>query len=60
MSRALIRRELQRAAQLPMLRLSIHPQDAREPAVMRHWRTLVDEALAHRRPVTKREWAAMN
>jgi predicted deacetylase len=60
MSRALIRRELRRSAHLPMLRLSIHPQDAREPAVMRHWRTLVEDALAHRRPVTKREWAALN
>jgi predicted deacetylase len=59
-SRALIRRELHRAVHLPMLRLSIHPQDAREPVVMRHWCTLVEDALAHRRPVTKREWAAMN
>ena len=60
MSRALIRRELRRSAHLPMLRLSIHPQDAREPAVMRHWRMLVEDALSARRPVTKREWAAMS
>jgi len=60
MSRALIGRELARAAHLPMLRLSIHPQDAREPLVMRHWRLLVDDALAQREPVTQREWAAMN
>jgi predicted deacetylase len=60
MSRALIRRELRRAESLPMLRLSIHPQDAREPVVMRHWRTLVEDALLDRRPVTKRDWAAMH
>lgn len=60
MSRALIRRELHRAEHSRMLRLSIHPQDAREPAVMHHWRTLVEDALSARRPVTKREWAAMS
>jgi len=60
MSRALIRRELRRAARVPMLRLSIHPQDARQPMVMRHWRSLVEDALHERRSVTKREWAAMH
>ena len=59
LSRTQIRRELARARTLPMLRLSIHPQDARVPAVMEHWRALAAEALATREPVTKREWAAL-
>lgn len=53
-----IRRELRRARQTPLLRISLHPQDARVPAVMRHWRRLIDDALRDRAPVTKREWAA--
>ena len=59
MSRALIRVELMRAQAMPLLRLSIHPQDAREPAVMQHWRALVEEALAFRSPVTKHQWAGI-
>jgi len=53
MSRALIRRELGRARDLACLRLSIHPQDARVPAVMDHWRALVEEALRERAPSTQ-------
>jgi predicted deacetylase len=49
--------ELRRARRLPLLRISLHPQDARVPAVMRHWQRLVVDALASREPVTKREWA---
>ena len=52
-----IARELRRAQHVPLLRISLHPQDARVPAVMRHWRQLVLETLASREPVTKREWA---
>jgi predicted deacetylase len=59
MSRVMIRREMQRAESLPLLRLSIHPQDARVPEVMDHWRTLVDEALTFRTPVTKHQWAGI-
>jgi hypothetical protein len=60
MSRAMIRREMQRARTLPLLRLAIHPQDARVPEVMNHWCTLVEEALAGRTPVTKHQWAGLN
>ena len=52
-----IARESRRAQHVPLLRISLHPQDARVPAVMRHWRRLVVETLASREPVTKREWA---
>jgi predicted deacetylase len=57
MSRAMIRRELKRARSMPLLRLAIHPQDARVPEVMNHWCTLVEEAMAERTPVTKHDWA---
>jgi len=51
-----IARELSRARTLPLLRLSLHPQDARVPGVLRHWRELVVAALGERTPVTKRDW----
>lgn len=60
MSRVLIRRELRRAAAMPMLRMSLHPQDARVPEVVRHWRALAEDALRDRMPVTKRTWAALH
>ena len=53
-----IRNELRRARRTPLLRLSLHPQDARVPGVLAHWQRLVVEALAERRPVTKHEWVA--
>jgi predicted deacetylase len=59
MSRTLIRRELSRARDQACLRLSIHPQDARVPAVMDHWRTLVDGALRERAPCTQHEAARL-
>ena len=59
LSRVQIRRELARARSQPMLRMSIHPQDARVPQVMDHWRRLATDALATREPVTKREWASL-
>jgi predicted deacetylase len=57
-SRFAIRRELARATRIPLLRLSLHPQDARVPGVMAHWERLAGEAMASRGVVTKREWAA--
>jgi len=59
LSRLLICREIQRAGELPLLRLSIHPQDARVPEVMQHWRALIDDALVFRTPVTKHQWASI-
>lgn len=52
-----IRSELRRARSTPLLRISLHPQDVRVPGVLRHWRRLIDDALAQRPPVTKRGWA---
>jgi predicted deacetylase len=56
LSRWLVRRELRRARAVPLLRLSLHPQDVRAPVVMRHWRLLVEHAVRDRVPVTKHEW----
>ena len=57
-SRLAIRRELARAAGIPLMRLSLHPQDARIPEVAAHWERLALEAMASRVAVTKREWSA--
>ena len=57
-SRLAIRQELRLAQRTPLLRISLHPQDAREPQVLAHWRELVTAAIATRRAVTKREWVA--
>jgi predicted deacetylase len=59
LSRTLIRRELARAARLRVLRLAIHPQDARVPQVMYHWRALVGEALHARTAHTQHEAARL-
>jgi predicted deacetylase len=58
LSRLAIRRALAQARTLPLLRLSIHPQDAGVPQVLAHWRTLAEETLAQRLPVTKQAFAA--
>ena len=55
-SRLAIRRELARAKRIALLRLSLHPQDARVPGVLAHWERLAAEAMASRLVVTKREW----
>ncbi|HEX6793461.1 MAG TPA: polysaccharide deacetylase family protein [Casimicrobiaceae bacterium] len=55
-STCLIAREQSRASRAPLLRLSLHPQDARVRSVVEHWRGLVADALAERRAVTKGEW----
>ena len=52
-----IAREQSRARRVPLLRLSLHPQDARVRPVLAHWRRLVAGALADRTPVTKGKWA---
>ena len=57
LSAGVIGRERWRARSAPLLRISLHPQDARVPAVLRHWRRLIVEALSVRPAVTKRGWA---
>lgn len=53
-----IRHELRHASDTPLLRISLHPQDARVPAVLRHWERLIGDTLPQRRLVTKHEWVA--
>ena len=55
-SRLAIRLESLRARHVPLLRLSLHPQDARVPQVLRHWEVLIEQTLATRRVVTKRDF----
>lgn len=54
---ALLRRQLQ----APLLRLSLHPVDARHGTVVLHWQSLVERALASgRRPMTKHDWTEIS
>jgi uncharacterized protein len=57
-SRMAIARELRRADATTLLRITLHPQDAREPAVLRHWERVIGEVAAVRRLTTKRDWVA--
>jgi predicted deacetylase len=43
-----------------LLRLGLHPADARHPALLRHAQALLEELLAQRRPMTKSGFAASN
>jgi predicted deacetylase len=45
-------------AQAPLVRLSLHPPDARHPALLRHMQQLAESLLAARRPLTKAAFAA--
>lgn len=41
----------------PLVRLSLHPQDAHHPALMRHYQQLLAELLSSRQPLTKATFA---
>jgi predicted deacetylase len=45
-------------ARAPLVRLSLHPRDARYPALMRHAQQLVERLLAERQPRTKADFAS--
>jgi predicted deacetylase len=45
-------------APAPLVRLSLHPRDARFPALLRHAQHLVERLLAQRRPLTKAAFAS--
>jgi predicted deacetylase len=47
-----------RLAPAPLVRLSLHPADARHPALIRHAQRLVERLLADRQPLTKAGFAA--
>lgn len=45
-------------ARAPLLRLSLHPRDARSPRLLRHAQRLLEEQLLLREPMTKAAFAA--
>ena len=45
-------------APAPLVRLSLHPPDARDPALLRHAQHLVERLLADRQALTKSEFAS--
>jgi uncharacterized protein len=53
LSRTQIRWEIARRSERRLLRLSLHPLDARFAPVVTHWRRLIADTLRTRRPVTK-------
>jgi predicted deacetylase len=55
-SRAWNDRLFHRSRNDSVLRISLHPEDARYPGVMGHWRSLIKQALSNRIPLTKTEW----
>jgi predicted deacetylase len=57
-SRLAIARDLERAHAGMLLRITLHPQDAREPSVMRHWERVIRQVAATRQLTTKRDWIA--
>ena len=40
----------------PLLRIALHPADARYPQLLLAWRNLIEGALRERTPVTKHDW----
>ena len=58
MSRALVEAQLAGTRSQPLLRIALHPVDARHDTVVAHWRDVVTRTLRERLPVTKAAWAA--
>jgi len=42
-------------AQAPLLRVALHPADARDPGILRRWARLIERLLLQRRPLTKHQ-----
>jgi len=58
MSRAMVEGQLAASRSHPLLRIALHPVDARHDAVVAHWRNVITRTLRERLPVTKAAWAA--
>jgi len=58
LSRTIVEAQLVATRSQPLLRIALHPVDARHDTVLRHWREIVTRALSERLPVTKAAWAA--
>jgi hypothetical protein len=48
----------ERMAQVSLLRLGLHPADARHPELLRYLQALLEDSLRDRRPLTKAQYAA--
>ena len=57
-SRAAIAVALRRPPDDALLRITLHPQDARHASVLRHWERLIGDVGATRRFTTKRDFVA--
>jgi predicted deacetylase len=58
MSRALVEAQYAASRSQPLLRVALHPVDARHEHVVSHWRDLIGRALDERTPLTKAAWVA--
>jgi predicted deacetylase len=58
MSRAMVEAQFAAARSQPLLRIALHPVDARHEHVVAHWRDLIGRALEERTPLTKAAWVA--
>jgi predicted deacetylase len=57
-SRAAIAAELRRARDDALLRITLHPQDARHRSVLRHWERVIGDVATTRRFTTKRDFVS--
>jgi len=55
-SRVAIATALRRVHEEMLLRITLHPQDARHPSVLRHWERLIGDVGTTRRFTTKRDF----
>jgi predicted deacetylase len=58
MSHAMIEAQWLAARTRPLVRIALHPVDARHDGVIAHWQGYIARACASRLPVTKVAWAA--
>jgi uncharacterized protein len=58
MSHAMVEAQLAATRSHPLLRIALHPVDARHDSVIAHWRDVITRTLRERLPVTKAAWAA--
>ena len=58
MSLVMVEGQAAAARSQALLRIALHPVDARHESVVTHWRRVIEHALATRQPVTKAAYAA--
>jgi len=58
MSKVMVEGQTAATRSQAVLRIALHPGDARYDSVVVHWRNLLKRVLAKRQPMTKAAWAA--